>query len=257
MYELAIRHYRPEDYSDVIKLYNSTGTGGPFFTRDEQYFNYFLSYPGVRQDSVFVAASEDGVEGVSIIAINQDERYTIGKIIELWASGTAVGSALVQKAVDYCCDKGIDRLEVSPPAFLDSGKTFAEWQKISQRGVFMIKPFSLKPLLEALFDVTTLKRIGAGRGFVFVCDDETIRVKMSETSVNIEDNESPWDGSHIMVRVSPQTLLELIFGSANPYIALLTGRIKIRPLRSTSRALEILRAIRISQPWSLAIVDSR
>jgi len=257
MYELVIRRYRPEDYSDVIKLYNSTGTGSPFLARDGQYFNYFLSHPGVRQDSIFVAASEDGVEGVSIIAINQDERYTIGKIIELWASGTVVGSALVQKAVEYCCDKGVDRLEVSPPAFLDSGKTFAGWQKISQRGVFMVKPLSLKPLLKALFDVTALKRIGPGKGFAFVCGNETIRVKITGTSVNIEDNKSPWDGSHIMVRVSPQTLLELIFGSANPYIALLTGRIKIRPLRSTSRALEILRAIRISQAWSLAIVDSR
>ena len=99
MSELTIRDYRPEDYPDVIKLYNSTDAGGPFLTRDGQYFNYFLSYPGVRQDSIFVAASEDGVEGVAIIAINQDERYAIGKIVELWASGTAVGSALVQKAV--------------------------------------------------------------------------------------------------------------------------------------------------------------
>jgi len=257
MYELAIRHYRPEDYSDVIKLYNSTGTGGPFLARDEQYFNYFLSHPGVRPDSIFVAASENGIEGLSIIAINQDERYTIGKIIELWASGTAVGSTLVQKAVEYCCDKGVDRLEVSPPAFLDSGKIFAGWQKISQRGVLMIKPLSLIPLLKALFDTIELRRIEAGKGFLFVCDDETIKVKISETRVNIEGNESPWDGSDIMVRVSPQTLLELIFGSANPYIALLTGRIKIRPLRSTSRALKILRAIRITRPWSLAIVDSR
>lgn len=257
MYELTIRHYRPEDYSDVIKLYNSTGTGGPFLARDGQYFNYFLSHPGVRPDSIFVAASEDRVEGLSIIAINQDERYTIGKIVELWASGTAVGSALVQKAVEYCCDKDVDRLEVSPPAFLDSSKTFAGWQKISQREVLMIKPFSLKPLLEALFDVTMLKRIGSGKGFVFVCDDETIRIKISGTSVNIEGNKSLWNCSDIMVRVSPQTLLELIFGSSNPYIALLTGRIKIRPLRSTSRALKILRAIRISQAWSLAIVDSR
>lgn len=257
MYELLIRRYRPEDYSDVIKLYNSTGSDGPFFARDEQYFNYFLAHPGVRPDSVFVAASEDGVEGVSIIAINQDERYTIGKIIELWASGKAVGSALVQKAVDYCCDKGVDRLEISPPAFLDSDKTFAEWQKISQQGVLMIKPLSLKPLLAALFDVTTLQRIKPSKGLLFVCDDETIRVKISGTSVSIEGNKSPRDGSYIMVKVSPQTLLELIFGSANPYVALLTGRIKIRPLRSTARALKILRAIRISQPWSLAIVDSR
>ena len=95
----------------------------------------------------------------------------------------------------------------------------------------MIKPLPLISLLKALFDTIGLRIIGSGKGFLFLCDDETIRAKISETSVNIEGNESLWDCSGIMVRVSPQTLLELIFSSANPYIALLTGRIKIRPLK--------------------------
>ena len=257
MSELAIRNYRPDDYLNVIKLYNSTSAGGPYLGRDGQYFNYFLSYPGVSGDSVFVAASKHGIEGVAIIAINQDERYTVGKIVELWAREAVVGNALVQKAEEYCRDKCVDRLEINPPTFLDSSKTFAGWQKIGQRRVFMIKPLSLIPPLEALFDTAVVSRIGHGKGFLFVCDDEKISVEISGNKVNIENNKSRVDGSDIVVRISPQTLLALVFGSANPYLALLTGRFKIRPLRGISRALKMLQAIRISQAWSLAIVDRR
>lgn len=257
MHESTIRNYCPDDCPNVIKLYSSACVDGPYFFRDGQYFNYFLSYPGVRGDSVFVAESKHGIEGIAVIAINQDERYTTAKIIELWASKAGVGSALVQKAEEYCCDKDVDRLEISPPVLLDSSKTFNGWQKISQRAVFMAKPLSLIHLLGALFDTVALRRIGPGKGFLFMCDDETIRVEMSGTRVNIEGNKSRLDCNDIMVRVSPQTLLKLIFGATDPYLALLTNRINIRPLKNISRALKMLRAIRISQPWSLAIVDRR
>ena len=257
MSELTIRNYYPEDYPDVIKLYNATGANGPFMERDGQYFNYFLSYPGVRQDSTFVAVSEDGVEGVAITAINQDERYTTGRIIELWAGEVAVGSALVQKAIEYCVVQGADKLEVSPPAFLDTRNIFAGWQKTSQREVLMVKLLSPKPLLEAILDEVTLNKIGAGREFVFICDNEIIRPETIKTRAKIKGGESQPDSSNITVSASPQTWLEIIFNSTSPGMALLTRRIKIRPLKSLCRVLKILRATRISRDWSLAIVDRR
>ncbi len=257
MSEVVIRDYRPEDYPKVVELYSSTCAEAPFFARDGQYLSYFLSYPGVRQDSVFVAASKYEVEGIAIIAINEEQRYTIGKIVELWASEVAVGNALVQKAVEYCCDKGADKLEASPPVFLDSTDTFAGWQNISRRAVVMAKPLSLRTLIEALFDTATLERIGAGKGFVFVCDDETIKVEMNGSKASIKGKESRPNYIDIMIRASHQTLLEVIFNAVNPYMALLTGRIQICPLRSIFRGLKMLRTIRISQPWTVAIVDGR
>ncbi len=257
MSKLTIRNYRPEDYSDVIKLYDATDAGGPFLARDGQYFNYFLSYPGVRQDSTFVAVSEDGVEGVAIIAINQDRRYTTGKIIELWASEAAIGNALVQKAVEYCDDQSADKLEVCPPAFLDTGNTFAGWQKTSQREVLMAKLLSPKLLLEAIFDDTTMSRIGSGKEFVFVCENEIIKPETSKIKAETKGGESQPNRSNITVSASPQTWLEIIFNSTSPGTALLTRRIKIRPLKSLCRALKMLLATRISRDWSLAIVDRR
>ncbi len=256
MSELAIRNYRPEDFVNVVELYSSTRTESPFFVRDGQYFNYFLSYPGVSQDSVFVAAN-DGIEGVAIIAINQDEKYTVGRVIELWTGETAVGKALVQKAVEYCRAKNVDKLEISPPAFLDSSNIFTGWESVNQRETIMTGILSLRPLLEALFDTMVLGRIGSGRGFLFVCDDETVRVKINGTEANVVVAELPGGHSDVMVRLSSQTLLQVIFADANPYIALLTGRIKIRPLRDIFRGLRMLRAIRVEEAWTAEIVDRR
>ena len=257
MSNLVIRNYEPEDLPDVAKLYSSSQVKSPFFLRDKDYFDYFTSYPGVKEDRIFIAASERGVEGVAIIAIVQ-ERYTLGKIIELWASEVATGDALVQKAVEYCRNNNIDGVEVKAPTFLDSGKTFANWQRIDQRGVMMIKLFSLVPLLQALFDTTALKKIGGGKGFLLVCDDETIDVKINKTEAKIVEGNESWQRSaSIVVRFSSKTLLEIIFGSANQYIAFLSGRIKIKGIKNILRVMKMFKAIRISQPWTAAIVDTR
>ena len=257
MSNLVIRNYKPEDLSDVAKLYNSSQVKSPFLLRNKDYFDYFTSYPGVKEDSIFIATSERGVEGVAIIAIVQG-RYTLGRIVELWASEVAAGDALVQKAVEYCRNNNIDGVEVKAPTFLDSGKTFANWQRIDQRGVMMIKLFSLVPLLQALFDTTALKKIGGGKGFLLVCDDETIDVKINKTEAKIVEGNESWQRSaSIVVRFSSKTLLEIIFGSANQYIAFLSGRIKIKGIKNILRVMKMFKAIRISQPWTAAIVDTR
>ena len=79
MSNLVIRNYQPKDLPNIVKLYNSSQVGSPFFIRDNGYFNHFTSYPGVRGDSIFVAASEHEIKGLVIIAIIQ-RNYTIGRI---------------------------------------------------------------------------------------------------------------------------------------------------------------------------------
>ena len=257
MSNLVIRNYKPEDLLDVVKLYSSSQVKSPFFLRDKDYFDYFTSYPGVKEDSIFIAASERGVEGVAIIAVVQ-ESYTLGKIIELWANEVASGDALLQRSVEYCRDNNIDAVEVSPPTFLDWGKTFDGWQRIDRREVMMVKPLSFAPLLQVLFDATALRKIGIGKGFLFVCDDEAIEVKISKTGVKIAESDKSWrDSDSIVVKVSSRNLLEMIFSRANRYIALLTGRIKMRGIKNIPRVMKMFRVIRISQPWTKGIADSR
>ncbi|MBA7635598.1 hypothetical protein ES703_43202 [subsurface metagenome] len=257
MSNLVIRNYKPEDLPDVVNLYNISMAKAPSIFRDGNYFDYFTSHPSVKEDSIFIAASECGVEGVAVIAIIH-KRYAIGRIIELWASETAAADALVQKAVEYCQNNNIDAVEVRCPTFLDLDKTFAGWQRINLREVMMAKSLSLVPLLQGLFDATTLRKIRAGKGFLFVCEDEIIEVKINETEANVVERDKYWQGSdYIVVRASSKTLLEVVFGLTSPYIALLTGRVKIRGIKNISRAMKMLKAIRISQPWTAEIGDSR
>ena len=254
---MVIRNYRQEDLSDVIKLYGSSQVKSPFFLRDKDYFDYFTSYPGVKEDSIFIAASEHRIEGVAVLAIIH-KRYTAGRIIELWASEATAENALLQKAVKYCRNNNVDAIEVKAPTFLDSGKTFAGWQRIDQREVMMVKSLSLVPLLQALFDTMTLKRVGDGKGFLLVCGNETIEVKISKTEAKIVETDKSWrDSDSIVVKVSSKTLLEIIFSTANPYIAFLIGQVKIRGIRNILRVMKMFRVIRINQPWTVAIVDSR
>jgi len=257
MSDLLIRGYRPEDLPDVVKLYDSSRVECPFFLRNKDYFEFFLSYPGVREDSVFVAVSEKGIEGIAIIAVAQ-KSYAVGKVIELWASEAKVENALLQKTIEYCRNGDIDSVEVSPPAFLDSKSIFAGWLKINRGGAMMVKPLSLVPLLQALLDTTAQRKIGAGKGFLFVCGDETIEVKTGETGVTVaESAKSQQDLGEIVVRADSKSLLGVVFGLTNPYMAFLTGQIKIQGIRNIFRTMRMLRAIRIDQPWAVATADIR
>lgn len=258
MSNVLIRNYRSQDLPEVVKLYKSSMVKAPFFFRDSNSFVYFTSYPGVKEDSIFIATSEDQIQGIAIVAIIK-ERYTLGKIIELWASEPAAGDSLLQKAVEYCRDNNIDAVEVSPPTFLDLDNTFAGWQRIDQRGVLMAKPLSLFPLLQALFSTEVPREINAENRFLFACDGETIEVKITESEVDIVERDEPGADSDnsILIRVSSKTLLETILGLTNPYIALISGRIKIRGITDIFRGMTMLRAIRLNKPWTVAIADDR
>lgn len=257
MSNLVIRNYRQEDLPAVIELYSSSQIKAPFIVRDKDSFDYFTSYPGVKTDSIFIAASEDKIEGVAILAIIQ-KRYNVGRIIELWATDATAQNALLQKAAEYCRNNDIDAVEVKAPTFLDSGKTFADWQRMDQREVMMAKPLSLVPLFQALLDTTTSAKIGDGKRFLLICDDETIEVEISQAEAKIIERDKSWqDKDGILVEVSSKTLLEMIFGRANPYLAFLSKRIKIRGIRNILPTIQMLKAIRIDQPWTVAIVDRR
>jgi len=258
MSSIVVRNYRDADLPSIVRLYDLDGIEAPYFLKDKNYISYFISHPGVRQDSIFVAASEHGIEGLAIIAIVQ-RSYTVGRIIELRAREVPVANALLQKAIEYCRDNSVDAVEISPPTSLDSDNTFADWLRMDQGGVLMAKPLSLLPLLQAVFNTEAGPEIKVRKSFLFACDTETVEVKITRTEVSIIERDKSWEGSDntILIRVSLKTLLEMIFGLTKPCVALLTGRVKIRNIGSFIPAMMMLRAIRIKNPWTVAIADER
>lgn len=254
MSDLTVRPYRPEDLTGVMALYSSSGMHPPHIVRDRAHFDYLLSHPGVKADGAFVAVAEAGIEGLAIVAIVH-KAYSVGKIIELWASGAAAEDALLQRAVEYCVEKKVGSIEVKAPTFLNLDRS-PGWCRADWREVLMAKPLSVLPLLRGLCDSRTLERIGAGKGFLLVCGDETIQMDMGEREASIVSRDKGWRAAgDIVVEMSPQTLLQLVFSPVNAYVVYLRGQIKIRGLSNVPRVMKMLRAVRAGRPWTEAMVD--
>jgi hypothetical protein len=258
MPEVVVRKLKPQDRRGISRLYASSQPDAPFFRRDEDYFDYFSTHPDVREDSIFVAASQNGIEGVAIMAV-VCEKYALGRIIELRAGGAAAGKALLTRAVDYCRDNHIDAVELSSPVLTDMANLPAGWWPIDRGGRLMAKPLSLAPLLRALAGTPAVGEIGIGRRFLFLCREEAISLRITESgsSVTRRNPSRPGPKNAVTVRLSPATLLGVLSGSLSPYLALVTGRIKVRGIRNTFLVMKLFKAIRINRPWLVAMADAR
>ena len=114
--------------------------------------------------------------------------------------------------MEYCQANNVDAVEVGRPTFLDLDNTSADWQKKDLREVMMVKPLSLIPLLQVLFDTITLRKGRYKKGFLFVCEDEIIEVNINDTGATVvEVDEWLHNLDHIVVRASSSILLEIIF----------------------------------------------
>ena len=255
MPDLIVRNYTEEDIPSIVGLYNSSRVGSPHFVRDESYFKHFTNYPGVSPQSIFVAARGDSILGVLIASVSERDGYKEGKAIEVWAEEDTIVEALLQRAVHYCENESIDMLYVRLPARLAQSQAFAEWTNIGQEGVTMVKALDPLPLLRALYN-GRVRNLCQGKNFLFVLDDKAIEMKPYQDSVDVAEanTESLTDG-YIKVTMSSRTFLEVVFGLISPYLAYLTGRIKIQGIRNTFTVLKLLRAIRVDIPWSIALVD--
>lgn len=255
MLDLIVRNYTEEDISSIVGLYNSSLVASPHFVRDESYFRHFTRYPGVSPQSIFVAARGDSILGVLIISVSNKDEYKEGKVIEVKAEEDTVVEALLRRAVHYCKNESIDMLSVRLPAKLAQSQALTEWMNIGQEGVTMVRSLDPLPLLQALCH-GKVRDLCRGKGILFVLDDKAIKMKPYQDSLNIAeaDKEKVTDRD-IIVAMSSKTFLEVVFGLTSPYLAYLTGRIKIQGMRNTFRVLKLLRAIRIDIPWSVALVD--
>lgn len=256
MSDLIVRNYKEEDLAAVLRLYDSTSSLSPFFERNADYFKHFLSYPGVDYGSVFVAEGEKGIEGVEVLSIVGKEGVTEGHVIEAWAGELNIMKVLLKEAVCYCAHKGVNILFVAPPMHLFGDKAFDDWFKLPQKAVMMAKLSLAFPLLQALLtcNADIVKKSCAG-SFVFIIDGQSVRVKISQDAINITLDDDKQQNPGIELKMSLKTLAENAFGLTNPYIAWLTGRVKIKGLKYAFQALKLLQATRIDAPWTVGLAD--
>ena len=253
MHNIMLREYNEnDDLEGILNLYKSTNT---FFSRDLEFFRHFTNFPGVHKEGIFVALRNGVVDGIAIVSVDEKEDVIEGKIIELLAKSILSMDVLIQRAVEYCCNKGADIIFLRP--MMDSGmmdQVLNGWIK-DDAGVIMAKPLSILPILQILLDVDLVKRFYTGKSILFVFSDETIEVKVTHESLCISHPIEEITNSDILVKMDPKTFLEIIFGLINPYIAYLTGKIRIRGVKNIFKILKMLNCLKINVWHSIAFVD--
>lgn len=248
-----MRNYHEDDIKGLIDLYNSSPIKGAYFVRNESFLRHFIRYPGV-EDGILVAEKDGGIEGIAIVSMGDKKDLNEGKIVELRAKNASTTGLLIQKALQYCRDKGADIVFVRPPIHEDTGKVFDSWIKVDS-GVMMLKPLSLLPLLKALLDAELVKKNYIGKSLVFILDEELIGVEVAADGVQIGQLNGTFRKSAIVVAMSSKTALEILFGWTSPYTAYLARRLKIRGLGNVLGVLRLLCSLRIKAPWNVALID--
>jgi hypothetical protein len=252
--DTVVRNYMEVDVEGIISLYNSNPMKGPSFIRNESFLRYFIGYPGVLEDGIFVAQKDGEIEAIAIVSISDKEDLREGKIIELRAKNASIIDLLLQKVLQYCRDKGADMVSVRPLTQEGTDEIFDGWIKVAP-AIMMAKPLSILPILKPLLDTDLVRKYYAGRGLIFILDEEIIGVEVSSNGVQIGEVDRTLQDSAIEVTMSSKTALEIIFGWTNPYIAYLARKIKIRTRKNAPKVLRLLHSIRIEAPWHVALVD--
>lgn len=252
---MLVRNYREEDDLErVLSLYDSNPRSFPVLTRDRDFFKHFTTYPGVEPGGIFISESDGKINGVVIVAINEEEGLREGQITELWVASDLAAKMLSEKAFEYCCDKSADIVSARPLMNDDIGKIFSGWLKI-ESGVMMVKPLCLTPLIEALVGSRNIiKKSLLGKRLVIVFEEEIIEINAVIETVSVSRLDEIPPHSDILVRISARTFLEIIFGLTNPWAAYLRGRVKIKGIGNVSSVLRFLSSIKIGAPQA-ALVD--
>ena len=230
----------------LIKLYNHTLADTPHFIRDENFLKYFMLCPGVNEDSIFVASVDDQITGLAILSITtENSELKQGNIIELQAKDPPSTHALIRVAIDFCKDKDVDTIVVVPPPLPGINTVFRDWLKL-ETGAMMAKALSISSLIRASLSNQTIRDHYEGKEIVFHIGEE-IEKFGSITS----ESEKP----AILIAMSQQTFLKIIFGQANPYVAYLTRKIKIQGMRNVFPILKLLCRMKMHTPLYVSLVD--
>ena len=249
----TIRNYSEEDdLEGILNLYRATNT---FFSRDMKFFRHFINFPGVQNDGIFVALRKGVVDGITIVSIDEKEDIVEGKIIELWAKNILSMSMLIQRAEEYCCNKGADIIFLKPT--MDSSmidQVLNGWVK-DDAGVIMAKPLSILPILNVLLDIDQVKRFYTGKVLLFIFGDETLEVQVTHESLCISYPIAEITNSDVLVKMDPKTFLGIIFASINPFVAYLTGKIRIRGVKNVFKILKLLNSFKTTTCRNVALVD--
>ena len=246
--KLTVRTYRQKDLPYLIRFYDHALARTPHFIRDENFLKYFMRHPGVNEDSIFIASVNDQITGLVILSITTEEGgVRQGNIMELQAKDVSSMEVLIQATLDYCKGKDVDIIVSVPPSLPGANMTFKDWLKLDI-GVMMARTLSLSSLLQALSFNEEMRIFLAGKR-------KKIVFQLGEEIVEVGNIYSKTEEQAILIDMSPQTFLKIVFGQVSPYRAYLTRRIKIKGMRNILPIIKLLHIMKLPTPLYVSPAD--
>lgn len=252
---VVIQHYRPEHLPGIIRLYNHTLTGSVHFLRNQTFFKYMMQHPGVNENSIFVAITNNEITGFAILSISNE--YTkLGTIIEFQAKDSLSMIALVQTAEQYCIDNDVYRLIVVPPPSLQKCSILKEWTRIQTRtGTMIAKPVSFASLFRSVLCKRDLQKSFSEKAIIFHIGDEIINIKITPDNVRVNENDFVSEKNVTRIILSPELFAKIIFCKANLLFALLTGKIRVNGIRRIPLILKLLNMLKLANSVDMIMAD--
>jgi hypothetical protein len=250
----TVRNFRQGDLPFLKRLYKNVSTKSFHFVRDESFLRYFMDYPGVDKQGIFVVQGTNEITGFAIVSVTEEMGLRQGKILELQVNDAFSMRALIRVALDYCKHRDVDTVMVVPPLLEEPNEILKDWIKF-ETGVMMTRILSVPSVLKALLSSEEIRNSYAKLRIVFHVGDEIVEAKITPELVEVNPLDSEPEEADLLVRLSFQTLLKIVFHRANPYLGYLTGRIRVRVMRNTLRLLKLLNMMRLTTPLHVSLLD--
>jgi hypothetical protein len=254
--DLVVRHFKPGDEAEVVKLFNDEYAAyGGFVPRTEAYWRWCcLDRPGVEEEGVLLACDGETGElwGYAVAGLS-------GNVWEFCAAGDRerVASFLLREVVKYLDGAGVSSVNVNLPNDTELAGVF-EQEGFARVPVDSMFVSTLSPA-ELLSTLVVGKRMPFDESIGFELDDTPFGVE-KRVSVRIRQGETRVEGGlselpSIVVRMSFASFLSVLFGVSGAYRHLLTRRMRVRPFWKFGRVVSFLNVARLCVSWFWPLGD--
>lgn len=251
----SVRNFQEKDFRVLKGLYQRASVHKPHFTRSEDFLKYLMQYPGVNEDSIFVAEISNEITGLALVSITTEMGgLKQGSITELLTLDLSSLRLLIKAAVNFCSHKDVDMVVVVPPPLSGVNEVFKNWMQF-ETNVLMTRILHLPSLLQALLSSEKIISSCSGRRIVFEVGHESVEVKIGSRAIEVSDVSFDKRRTEMLISTTPQVFIRIVFGQLNPYVAYLTRRVRIRELKNTRIILRLLCLMQQKEPLYTSLAD--
>lgn len=251
---LQIRKYEESDLESVMKLYERTMSEYAHLPLDEKFIKYFMEYFGVYEDGILTVEKAGEVVGFEIISILSQMNIKVGNIITFLAKDIHSAELLLESAENYCIAQDVDLIMAAPPPHLTATFDIKRWDRFVP-SVLIAKGITLVPLLEAILSRRKdLKRVFGGRTILLSLEDETIQISIKQDELEVKEIDQETK-NHSKLVTDKKTLLNIIFGQTNPFVAYLRGKLAIKNRKDVIMILRFLREMKFKDSIFTSLAD--